>query len=469
MKLYANESELAVLSSCLLRLNESWFSHISRTVKEPVEIFGNLKNKKIYEVVEKLIKEEKNVTIPTIIDRLDMNHSSVYDGDVKSYIDEIYLTPPLSTLEQFNSTLEELDELRKIRKQVRNIEKIINNIKSEENDTYNKEDISSENIARDLQKIVETTDITLGVQTFGDVVKDILSSEQAAWTQTTGIEELDEVLGGSGFESGCLTVVGARPKVGKTVFMNSMVYSTRKNGAYPIVLNYETKDIEFTSKMIARYLADEENGETDSDLHWGLIKRHLAKEEVALTSKQIKLIEKGVEWATNEDWYVSFNKDDYMEEIEALVEKERARREEDAKIILFVDYLGLQVKDAFKEREEITQLTRFYKKLAGKYKISVVCLSQMNRGADDVNDVRALRSSGSIEQDADTIILLDRPHRRDPQQPEYVLEVGAGTTRLAKGGNFELFIDGGTNVIAALDEELRNNNADSSMLTDVFG
>ena len=68
MKLYANESELAVLSSCLLRLNESWFSHISRTVKEPVEIFGNLKNKKIYEVVEKLIKEEKNVTIPTIID-----------------------------------------------------------------------------------------------------------------------------------------------------------------------------------------------------------------------------------------------------------------------------------------------------------------------------------------------------------------------------------------------------------------
>ena len=85
-------------------------------MKEPVEIFGNLKNKKIYEVVEKLIKEEKNVTIPTIIDRLDMNHSSVYDGDVKSYIDEIYLTPPLSTLEQFNSTLEELDELRKILK-----------------------------------------------------------------------------------------------------------------------------------------------------------------------------------------------------------------------------------------------------------------------------------------------------------------------------------------------------------------
>ena len=38
MKLYANESELAVLSSCLLRLNESWFGHIARTVKEPLEI-----------------------------------------------------------------------------------------------------------------------------------------------------------------------------------------------------------------------------------------------------------------------------------------------------------------------------------------------------------------------------------------------------------------------------------------------
>ena len=293
-----------------------------------------------------------------------------------------------------------------------------------------------------------------------------MSSEQAAWTQTTGIKELDEVLGGSGFESGCLTVVGARPKVGKTVFMNSMVFATRKDGAYPIVLNYETKDIEFTAKMIARYIADRKD--SDPDLHWGLIKRHLAKEEVALTSKQIKLIEEGIDWAENEDWYVSFNKDDYMEEIEALVEQERARREEDAKIILFIDYLGLQVRDAFKEREEITQLTRFYKKLAGKYKISVVCLSQMNRGADDVNDVRALRSSGSIEQDADTIILLDRPNRRDPQQPAYILEVGAGTTRLAEGNNFELFIDGGTNLITEMPEELKEAQEDESMLTDVI-
>lgn len=395
-----------------------------------------------------------------------MNYSSVYDGDVKSYIDEIYLTPPLSTLEQFNTTLEELDELRKIRKQVFNIEKIINHIKDDNDNNYNKEDISSENIARDLQKIVETTDISIGAQTFGDVVKNILSSEQAAWTQTTGIKELDEVLGGSGFESGCLTVVGARPKVGKTVFMNSMVFATRKDGAYPIVLNYETKDIEFTAKMIARYIADRKD--SDPDLHWGLIKRHLAKEEVALTSKQIKLIEEGIDWAENEDWYVSFNKDDYMEEIEALVEQERARREEDAKIILFIDYLGLQVRDAFKEREEITQLTRFYKKLAGKYKISVVCLSQMNRGADDVNDVRALRSSGSIEQDADTIILLDRPNRRDPQQPAYILEVGAGTTRLAEGNNFELFIDGGTNLITEMPEELKEAQEDESMLTDVI-
>lgn len=466
MKLYANESELAVLSSCLLRLNESWFGHIARTVKEPLEIFGNIRNKKIYEVVEKLIREEKNISIPTIIDKLDMNYSSVYDGDVKSYIDEIYLTPPLSTLEQFNTTLEELDELRKIRKQVFNIEKIINHIKDDNDNNYNKEDISSENIARDLQKIVETTDISIGAQTFGDVVKNILSSEQAAWTQTTGIKELDEVLGGSGFESGCLTVVGARPKVGKTVFMNSMVFATRKDGAYPIVLNYETKDIEFTAKMIARYIADRKD--SDPDLHWGLIKRHLAKEEVALTSKQIKLIEEGIDWAENEDWYVSFNKDDYMEEIEALVEQERARREEDAKIILFIDYLGLQVRDAFKEREEITQLTRFYKKIAGKYKISVVCLSQMNRGADDVNDVRALRSSGSIEQDADTIILLDRPNRRDPQQPAYILEVGAGTTRLAEGNNFELFIDGGTNLITEMPEELKEAQEDESMLTDVI-
>lgn len=470
-KLFAEESELSVISSCLNKLDKGWFGHINRTVKKPEDIFHDAKNRAIYNTIQRLVEKEKNPTVPLVTDELNRNYSSLFEDGAHDYVVNAQLTPPIFSLDQFTTTLEELDNLRQLREQVKNIETVLNGIKDIDNETVK----SPAEIAEELQDIVDKSEIVSETQTFAEITEHILSSEQVAWTQSTNIPDLDDVLGGKGFESGCLTIIAARPKVGKTIFMNSMVHTMLEGGAYPIVLNYETKDIEFVSKMIARHMTTHENFETSletgySDFSWGTIKKYLSKEEVAISKNNLEILKESIEWAKTQDWYVSFDKTMATNEIEALVQKERAQREENARIVLFVDYLGLQVQDSFREREEITQLTRFYKRIAGKYKIAVVVLSQMNRttGDSDNLDVKSLRSSGSIEQDADTILMLGRPHHHDETEPKFKLRVNGETTRLAEGKTFDVFIDGATNSISEYPEELLEAQNEESYLGDTI-
>ena len=108
--------------------------------------------------------------------------------------------------------------------------------------------------------------------------------------------------------------------------------------------------------------------------------------------------------------------------------------------------------------------------LATTYDVAVVLLTQLNRQAGDEKPrVHQMRGSGSIEQDADVVLLLDDPNRRKKsvkdedgnvsEQPDVkpnTLEIDANTSRLATGGDMELFIDGG---IQFIDEKTEENTA----------
>jgi len=84
---------------------------------------------------------------------------------------------------------------------------------------------------------------------------------------------------------------------------------------------------------------------------------------------------------------------------------------------LFVDYLQLMslgVSRVESRQQEVTEMSRYIKALARELNIPVVVLSQLNRAPEGREDHRPrmsdLRESGSIEQDADVVILL---HRED--------------------------------------------------------
>jgi replicative DNA helicase len=100
--------------------------------------------------------------------------------------------------------------------------------------------------------------------------------------------------------------------------------------------------------------------------------------------------------------------------------------------IIFVDYLQLLTSGTDRAREsrqvEVSEISRGLKALAMELNIPVVVLAQLNRKPEETNQDPALhhlRESGSIEQDADVVMLLSRENQNDDNEsPEGSSEDG---------------------------------------------
>ncbi len=124
---------------------------------------------------------------------------------------------------------------------------------------------------------------------------------------------------------------------------------------------------------------------------------------------------------------------------------------------IFIDYLQLMSYPGAESRQqEVSNISRSIKALARELEVPVICLSQLNRGPESREGHRPrmsdLRESGSIEQDADVVLMLHREeyYHNDPRWKEENPEkVGVAEIILAKQrngptGTIEMAFDGNT-------------------------
>ena len=110
---------------------------------------------------------------------------------------------------------------------------------------------------------------------------------------------------------------------------------------------------------------------------------------------------------------------------------------------LFIDYLGLlkDVADGRSLYESVSQVSTNLKRLAKELNIPVIALAQLNRGVEHRSEkmptLADLRDSGSIEQDADVVILLSRD-----QQDQNILLADIAKNRQGKTGVLRFLFDG---------------------------
>jgi replicative DNA helicase len=112
--------------------------------------------------------------------------------------------------------------------------------------------------------------------------------------------------------------------------------------------------------------------------------------------------------------------------------------------LVVIDYLQLIEPESRKDprQEQVAQISRRLKFLARELQIPVIALAQVNRGSEDRQDhtprLSDLRESGSIEQDADTVMMLHRPARFDKSQEDNVLEIHLAKQRNGPVGQITL-------------------------------
>jgi replicative DNA helicase len=229
---------------------------------------------------------------------------------------------------------------------------------------------------------------------FGDELKRVISDLDQPFQSGgihCGFKEIDAMLGG--FHKSDLSIIAARPGMGKTSFMASMVRFIAGRGNPVGVFSLEMS----TNQIISRMLGTEAKIPTSnfrtmnfSEREWDRI-NNLPESFYELPillddSPGISLVE--------------------------LNAKARQMRHKGAKII-FVDYLQL-VKTGNKNREqEVAEVSRGLKNLAKSLGIPVVALAQLNREVENRADKRPqlsdLRESGEIENSADSVAFLVRP------------------------------------------------------------
>ena len=102
----------------------------------------------------------------------------------------------------------------------------------------------------------------------------------------------------------------------------------------------------------------------------------------------------------------------------------RIKRREGSLGLIVIDYLQLIQPDSSSDprQEQVSKIARRLKGLARELKVPVLCLSQLNRQAEDSKDHRPklshLRESGAIEQDADVVMFVHREAYFQKGQPE---------------------------------------------------
>ncbi|GAB2739417.1 replicative DNA helicase [Salinifilum aidingensis] len=133
----------------------------------------------------------------------------------------------------------------------------------------------------------------------------------------------------------------------------------------------------------------------------------------------------------------------------------RLKQRHDIQLVV-VDYMQLMTsgKKVESRQQEVSEFSRNLKLLAKELEIPVVAISQLNRGPEQRNDKKPqladLRESGSLEQDADMVILIHRPdafERDDPRMGEVDLMLAkhragpTSTVTVAHQLHYSRFVD----------------------------
>ena len=240
----------------------------------------------------------------------------------------------------------------------------------------------------------------------GDVVFDTMDDIEARMNGRdvvflpTGFDWVDYEFGG--FERGDNIVLAAGTGVGKSAFATNIAVNNCRVGRSVVIISLEMQPVEVVNRMIGIM-----TGINLEDIKHGRISCEERKEITGVAG-------------VIADWKLGIYSPAKCTaaDVVSICEKHRMKFGLD---LVVLDYLGLLDADKPKDprHEQVEQLSRDVKKMAVKMQCPVLNIHQLNREAAKKGEkpkLHHLKSSGSIEQDANAVIFLhsDKPYEDEP-------------------------------------------------------
>jgi replicative DNA helicase len=217
----------------------------------------------------------------------------------------------------------------------------------------------------------------------------------------SGFKDLDALT--HGFHPGNMIVLAARPAVGKsTLGLDIARYASIHKGDTSVIFSLEMSRSEITMRMLsaeARVPLNNIRAGSLTDEEWARMARRMGEISEA-------------------PMFIDDSPNLSLMEIRA--KARRLKQRHNLKLIV-IDYLQLMTsgKRVENRQQEVSEFSRQLKLLAKELNVPVIAISQLNRSPEQRSDKKPmlsdLRESGSIEQDADLVILLHRDDLYDQQ------------------------------------------------------
>jgi replicative DNA helicase len=214
----------------------------------------------------------------------------------------------------------------------------------------------------------------------------------------TGFHDLDQLTGG--FTRGALTLVGARPGMGKSAFLRQVADHVASGGGGVHYFSLEDRNRD----LARRAIADRGNFDVRS-----LRTLEFRREEFAAMTRAADALHRCDRWFIDDTKGLSAAE---------LVRRARRRMHELGTRLVVVDYVQCLSGRERDELERITNAVTVLSDFAGEENVVVLVASQLNRGVESREDKRPqlndLRASGELEQRADMVLMLYRADYYDP-------------------------------------------------------
>jgi replicative DNA helicase len=248
----------------------------------------------------------------------------------------------------------------------------------------------------------------------------------------TGLRDLDKKT--AGLQRSDLVVIAGRPSMGKTALMLNMALDIATKTDAGAVLYFS---LEMSKEQLVDRLLAAEAGVDAWKLRTG---EGLNDEDFErLSAAMGELAEAAI--------YID---DTSGITVSDLRTKARRLHHQHPLAVIMVDYLqlmsgGTRFSAVANRVQEISEISRSLKILARELNVPVVAASQLSRSVESRNppipQLADLRESGSIEQDADVVTFLYRPHYYSEDADPHVTELHIKKHRNGPTGNLEIYFD----------------------------
>ena len=394
------EAEQSVLGGILIDPKNS-LDQVSDVLID--EDFYKPAHQKIYKAIRDVCKKSEAVDIVTVTNQLSEKNQLDLSGGASYLAEIIDKTPSSAHIESYAKIVRDKALLRALISKASNI--IEKTYKQNFEDTQKfldsvEAEIFSLSHTKDTQPLAPAETI---VKASIEKLQDLYAQKEELTGISSGFYDLDKLT--AGFQSGELIILAARPSMGKTALsLNMCLHGALKEKKKVAYFSLEMAKEQLMMRMLASVARISLSG-----IRVGKI-ADSAWESLIHTASQI----------SQSSVYIDDSSLISPFEIRSKCRRLKARTGLD---MVFVDYLQLMgIKGSSESRErEVAEISRNLKAVAKELQVPVIALAQLNRGVESRGDRRPLlqdlRESGSIEQDADTIMMLYREEYYDRENP----------------------------------------------------